>query len=212
MNPNVTGWLIYDNHAPRPSPALVDEFAPLDDIHLVPVDHEKLLPDPDVTISLEVDMADLSDGINYAFFNNVTYVPPKVPTLYTVLSTGDLATDPAVYGVNTIPYILPHLSVIEIVINNNDDGKHPFHLHGHNFQVIHRSEPDAGIYDPRTAPTPPEFPMRRDVILAPASGNVVIRFRADNPGVWLFHCHLEWHLISVSTPPHTVAPHARSLN
>ncbi|RKP11643.1 hypothetical protein BJ684DRAFT_12654, partial [Piptocephalis cylindrospora] len=20
------------------------------------------------------------------------------------------------------------------------------------------------------------------------------RFRADNPGVWVFHCHLEWHL------------------
>ncbi|ORX66576.1 hypothetical protein DL89DRAFT_270114 [Linderina pennispora] len=22
---------------------------------------------------------------------------------------------------------------------------------------------------------------------------VVIRFRADNPGVWLFHCHMDWH-------------------
>ncbi|KAI8844847.1 multicopper oxidase-domain-containing protein [Chytridium lagenaria] len=22
----------------------------------------------------------------------------------------------------------------------------------------------------------------------------VIRFVADNPGVWFFHCHIEWHI------------------
>ncbi|KAF4306098.1 iron transport multicopper oxidase fet3 [Botryosphaeria dothidea] len=27
-------------------------------------------------------------------------------------------------------------------------------------------------------------------------GNFVIRFKADNPGVWLFHCHIEWHMDS----------------
>jgi iron transport multicopper oxidase len=25
-------------------------------------------------------------------------------------------------------------------------------------------------------------------------GYIVLRFRADNPGVWLFHCHIEWHV------------------
>ena len=25
---------------------------------------------------------------------------------------------------------------------------------------------------------------------------MVLRFRADNPGVWLFHCHIEWHIQS----------------
>lgn len=28
------------------------------------------------------------------------------------------------------------------------------------------------------------------------NGNMVLRFRADNPGVWLFHCHIEWHVDS----------------
>lgn len=28
------------------------------------------------------------------------------------------------------------------------------------------------------------------------NGNIVLRFRADNPGVWLFHCHVEWHVAS----------------
>lgn len=196
---------MYNNDAPRPEPALADEFAPLDDFLLVPVDHEKLLPDPDLSISLDVMMDNLNDGANYAFFSGLTYVRPKVPTLYTALSTGDLAADPTVYGVNTLPHVLPHMSVIEIVVNNNDPGKHPFHLHGHNFQVVHRSEDDAGNYNPDTASDPPDIPMRRDVVLAPPNGNVVIRFRADNPGIWLFHCHLEWHLVSVSASPHAVA-------
>jgi iron transport multicopper oxidase len=28
------------------------------------------------------------------------------------------------------------------------------------------------------------------------NGNLVLRFKADNPGVWLFHCHIEWHVDS----------------
>lgn len=27
-------------------------------------------------------------------------------------------------------------------------------------------------------------------------GNIVLRFVADNPGIWLFHCHIEWHLLT----------------
>jgi iron transport multicopper oxidase len=36
--------------------------------------------------------------------------------------------------------------------------------------------------------------MRRDTVNVNANGYVVIRFTADNPGVWLFHCHIEWHM------------------
>lgn len=63
-----------------------------------------------------------------AFFNDITYVKPKVPSLYTALSSGELATNPAIYGSNTNPFILNHNEVIEIVLNNLDPGKHPFHL------------------------------------------------------------------------------------
>jgi iron transport multicopper oxidase len=31
--------------------------------------------------------------------------------------------------------------------------------------------------------------------LVPANGYVVLRFKADNPGVWFFHCHIDLHLI-----------------
>ena len=39
-------------------------------------------------------------------------------------------------------------------------------------------------------------PPRRDVVLLPANGFVVIAFKADNPGIWLLHCHIAHHASS----------------
>ena len=38
--------------------------------------------------------------------------------------------------------------------------------------------------------------MRRDTLAVKPQGHIVLRFRSDNPGVWLFHCHIEWHVDS----------------
>lgn len=53
-----------------------------------------------------------------AFFNNITYVAPKVPTLYTVLSAGEDASNPLVYGEFTHPFVLEKNHVVQIVMNN----------------------------------------------------------------------------------------------
>lgn len=37
-------------------------------------------------------------------------------------------------------------------------------------------------------------PTRRDVTMLPAKGWVVIAFKTDNPGAWLMHCHIAWHV------------------
>ncbi|CRK11223.1 hypothetical protein BN1723_017219, partial [Verticillium longisporum] len=195
QNSNVTGWLVYDDKKALPKPTPVDELDFFDDFSLVPVDREPLLENPDVSISFDVKMDNLRDGANYAFFNDLTYVAPKVPSLYSALTVGGAnATDARVYGTHTISHVLRHHDVVELVLNNGDDGKHPFHLHGHNFQVVHRSGPDAGVYIDDESHVPPKVPMRRDTVYAEPNGNFVIRFRADNPGVWLFHCHIEWHM------------------
>jgi iron transport multicopper oxidase len=131
-----------------------------------------------------------------AFFNNITYTSPKVPTLYTVMSSGADAANAAIYGEYTHPFVLEKDQVVQIIVNNNDVGKHPFHLHGHNFQAIWRSDEDAGNYIPTSDPDFPQTPMRRDTFTVHPHGNIVLRFRADNPGVWLFHCHIEWHVDS----------------
>lgn len=36
--------------------------------------------------------------------------------------------------------------------------------------------------------------MRRDTVVLRPSGYLVLRFQSNNPGVWLFHCHIEWHV------------------
>jgi iron transport multicopper oxidase len=100
------------------------------------------------------------------------------------LTTGDAASNPVVYGRDTNTFVLEQGQVVEIILNNDDAGKHPFHLHGHNFQVIWRSEADAGFYDPNNHTEFPATPMRRDTFMANPQGNFVVRFRADNPGVW----------------------------
>jgi hypothetical protein len=37
-------------------------------------------------------------------------------------------------------------------------------------------------------------PPRRDVAQLPANGYLVIAFLTDNPGAWLMHCHIGWHV------------------
>ncbi|KAH8699074.1 multicopper oxidase-domain-containing protein [Talaromyces proteolyticus] len=100
---------------------------------------------------------------------------------------------------------------IDFVVNNLDEGAHPFHLHGHNFYVIavHESTHGWGSYNPwdeksriaagyiSTADSDSydlNQAVLRDTVQIPRRGYAVLRFRADNPGVWLFHCHVMWHL------------------
>lgn len=119
---------------------------------------------------------------------------PKVPSLYTALSTGNNATDATIYGSNSNTFILDQGQVAEIVLNSADPGKHPFHLHGHSFQAVWRGAEDDGSYAYNE--TLPTVPMRRDTFMVNPNSNIVLRFKADNPGVWLFHCHIEWHIDS----------------
>ncbi|CAK7273832.1 hypothetical protein SEPCBS57363_005851 [Sporothrix epigloea] len=137
------------------------------------------------------------ESFEAAFFNDITYIQPKVPSLYTTLSVGGTnANNRIVYGSHTNTHIFKRHDVIELILNNGDDGRHPFHLHGHNFQVVHRSGENDGVFNPNdyAASDFPRVPMRRDTLFVEGNGNFVIRFRADNPGVWLFHCHIEWHM------------------
>lgn len=147
LNYNSTGWLVYDEANKNPPAATVETLDPFDDMTLVPYDRTKRLPAPDRIVELDVLMDNLRDGKNYAFFNNITYVAPKVPSLYTALSAGDDAVDPAVYGTYAHPFVLKNDEIVQLVVNNLDSGRHPFHLHGYHFQVVYRSEEEAGTWD-----------------------------------------------------------------
>ena len=94
-------------------------------------------------------------------------------------------------------------SIVELLIFDVDDSlTHPFHLHGHKFYVM-----DMGTF---TKPTTSEMilnnevdfnskslnkrPPHKDTILIPNRGYLRLKFRADNAGFWLGHCHFDWHL------------------
>lgn len=209
---NSTNWLVYNSDAALEpaniTVAVSDDLVPIDDLVLVPHDGEALLPEPDVIVNITVYMVNLMTGYNYAMLNNITYTAPKVPTLYSALSAGEqLATNDVIYGEYTHPIVLGHNQVVQIVLNNGDGGSHPFHLHGHAFQVLERwpalgpdfaslADADPIAYDPDNHTAFPATPIRRDTLVLPPNGYAVMRFRADNPGVWIFHCHIDWHLAS----------------
>ncbi|KAI5968006.1 hypothetical protein CANMA_002774 [Candida margitis] len=203
-----TNYLVYNGNAPRPMhypyydiEKFIGPLEGFNDFDLKPLSGEKLLPEPDVTIQVNFSMEVLGDGVTYALFNDKSYVPPKVPILYTVLSSGDLATNHKIYGSNTNTFVLHGNETVELILNNHDPGKHAFHLHGHNFQVISRSpgtddEDHPVEFDPNndTMTDYPQYPMIRDTVEVNPNGYFVLRFKADNPGVWFFHCHVDWHL------------------
>ncbi|KAF5390803.1 hypothetical protein D9757_004420 [Collybiopsis confluens] len=119
--------------------------------------------------------------------NGVTFVPPTVPVLLQILSGATLATELLPSG---SVYTLPLNSTIQLSFNAAAvaaiGGPHPFHLHGHTFDVIRSAGSSTNNY---------VNPPRRDVVsTGAASDNVTIRFRTDNPGPWFLHCHIDWHL------------------
>ncbi|GAV55678.1 hypothetical protein ZYGR_0AY00700 [Zygosaccharomyces rouxii] len=89
--------------------------------------------------------------------------------------------------------------VVDLVLNNYDDGAHPFHLHGHKFWVL--AIGDSGYFQDEYYNTDNndqtmnfDNPIFRDTVNIPGFGWAVIRFVVDNPGVWPFHCHIGWHM------------------
>ncbi|XP_070545391.1 uncharacterized protein [Ptychodera flava] len=49
--------------------------------------------------------------------------------------------------------------------------------------------------DPDSIPMNLYDPPRKDTILLPSGGYVIVRLEADNPGWWFIHCHIEHHLL-----------------
>ncbi|KAF2269117.1 laccase precursor [Lojkania enalia] len=69
---------------------------------------------------------------------------------------------------------------------------HPIHLHGHDMYVLGTG---TGTFSASNIPSL-KFtnPPRRDVAFLPGGGWLVIAFPTDNPGAWLMHCHIAFHV------------------
>lgn len=190
-NNNQTGYLVLDPSAPTTAVDVVSVFDPVDDSTFTNLDHAPALGPVTQTIQLDFNFCFDSNDIPRACFNGKPYVDQDVPTLYSVATTGTYNTDPIIYG-QVNPFIVEKGSIVELVVNNLDAAIHPFHLHGHQFQVIERPASGAGQWPGYT--NAPAHPASKDTVNVNGNSYAVIRFAADNPGVWLFHCHIEWHV------------------
>lgn len=70
---------------------------------------------------------------------------------------------------------------------------HPMHLHGHKVAVLAMGKWDEP-YDESKLNT--ENPIYKDVVPLYSDSWFVIQFVAANPGVWMFHCHVNIHVNS----------------
>ncbi|KIM39599.1 multicopper oxidase [Hebeloma cylindrosporum] len=118
------------------------------------------------------------------YLNGVSFNPPTVPVLLQILSGARTAQDLLPSG---SVYVLPPNKVIEISMPGGAPGSpHPIHLHGHDFDVVRSAGSSTYNY---------VNPVRRDVVsIGLAGDNTTIRFKTDNPGPWIMHCHIDWHL------------------
>ncbi|EFN74336.1 Laccase-4 [Camponotus floridanus] len=102
---------------------------------------------------------------------------------------------------------LPYNGIIELIVIDETkvpELHHPFHLHGYAFNIM-----SVGVPNNETGTTVEEIkildkkglllrkkfaPPFKDTMPIPNKGYAIIRFRANNPGYWLFHCHFLYHL------------------
>ena len=75
-------------------------------------------------------------------------------------------------------YVVEEGDLVVMTISNQSGDAHPMHLHGHHALVLSRNGEQAT-----------GSPWWVDSLQVADGESYVVAFRADNPGVWMFHCH-----------------------
>ncbi|GLJ51144.1 hypothetical protein SUGI_1088640 [Cryptomeria japonica] len=156
------------------------------------------------------------DGYTKWAINNISFVPPQTPYLIALKHNLSKSFDQIPAPENYLPYDilspqknqnttygnriykLQFNSTVDVILQNanmlanNASEIHPWHLHGHDFWVLAHGE---GAFDPLkdTEKFNLKNPPLKNTVPLLRYGWTAIRFRADNPGAWQFHCHVEAH-------------------
>ncbi|PYR75400.1 MAG: copper oxidase [Acidobacteria bacterium] len=78
-------------------------------------------------------------------------------------------------------FVLKQGTRYRLVLRNRTDDAHPLHLHRHLFEITE-------IYGKATAG------ILKDTVVVPSYGRATVEFTADQPGLTLFHCHIQQHM------------------
>ncbi|KAL7267787.1 hypothetical protein RUND412_009609 [Rhizina undulata] len=172
------------------------------------------LPEPDILVPFRLNFEIGAYKLSRGFVNRTTFranftSPIMLRAMDGLLSTAPSAgkesagTGVVMQGVSEheLVYSLQKGSVVDLMVENFDDGSHPFHLHGHRFWVLDHGlgYPNMSLYPPpvnrppSSSGSPASGYLQRDTATIEAFGWMLIRFVADKPGAWFAHCHLAWH-------------------
>ncbi len=78
-------------------------------------------------------------------------------------------------------FVLRQGSRYRLVFHNRSDDSHPVHIHRHLFELVElNGKPTGGIM--------------KDTVIVPAFGRATVDLVADQPGLTLFHCHIQQHM------------------
>ncbi|XP_068243053.1 uncharacterized protein [Palaemon carinicauda] len=150
--------------------------------------------------------------------NNLTFIPQSVPLLLNIGQNDHRMcnADTAIPSKNCHDdyceclhmYKVPLGASVDLVLIDEGqygDENHPIHLHGSRFWVIGQDRPNdvvgasitrnKVIEEDRKRGLPKNYknPPLKDTVTVPDGGYTIVRFKADNPGYWLLHCHLLFH-------------------
>ncbi len=159
-------------YGPEPGRTRSDEFPGLP-LNPVP---EPELGDPLVQ-RIELSGGDLGQLQNAQFGDQRLemtrlYLLGKMWTINEVVSSG--YSDPPLFTVRRGRTVI-------LDFRNNSAWPHPMHLHGHHFKVLEHSR-DQEVTG-----------KWLDTVLLGPEESAKVAFVADNPGDWLFHCHILGH-------------------
>ena len=80
-------------------------------------------------------------------------------------------------------FVLQEGQRYRLIFRNRTDDSHPVHLHRHLFELVDvNGKPTSGIV--------------KDTVVVPVYGRVTVDLTANQPGLSLFHCHIQSHMDS----------------
>jgi hypothetical protein len=78
-------------------------------------------------------------------------------------------------------FVLQQGKRYRLLMRNRSEDAHPMHLHRHLVELVDvNGKPTSGIV--------------KDTVIVPVYGRVTVDFVADQPGLSLFHCHIQQHM------------------
>jgi FtsP/CotA-like multicopper oxidase with cupredoxin domain len=78
-------------------------------------------------------------------------------------------------------FVLKQGTRYRLIFRNRTDDAHPLHLHRHQFELVEMNGTKTGG-------------IIKDTVVVPYYGRAVVDFVADQPGLSLFHCHIQQHM------------------